>query len=454
MCRRLSLILLICAARSYGQDAADSQTVMMQRILQRLDALEKENRELVQEVRSLRQQLDTGQGNASSAPADASPPNQTLDERVAVDEGRIAEQAQTKVEASQKFPVQLTGMLLFNAFLNTGGDPGESPSEYGLLSGPGKSGATVRQTLLGLNFQGPQLPAGGHVNGSLLMDFWAGPPVPGDSWLRLRQANLSFDWANRSFWVGQDKPLISPYQPDSLAQVGVPPLAYAGNLWLWLPQARYEERFHFGDNSGLNAQVAVMQTNELYSNPPPEYASALQSARPAIEARLNFWHKFDDNRKFEISPGFHASTTYVAGSPVNSRIGSLNWLYQTGHHLDISGTFYHGQDVAPIGGINNGFTITSSGSVLPVHSTGGWLQLAFPITNRLTVNVFAGLEDDHAEYLFPDSIARNLAYASNLMYHFGPNVIVSLEGQQVRSRLASGSNETRNNYDLAIGYLF
>ncbi|MBV8552239.1 MAG: hypothetical protein JOY54_13125 [Acidobacteriaceae bacterium] len=452
MHRRCLLVLAICAFRVCGQENADSQG-MMQQILQRLDAIEKENRELVQEVRSLRQQLDAVKTPETGSSVATTPGQPTVDERVAVDEGRIAEQAQTKVEASQKFPVQLDGMLLFNAFATTGLSPGEYANEYGLLNGPSTSGATVRQTLLGLQFQGPRLPGDGRVNGSIMMDFWAGYPEPGNNWLRLRQADLSFDWANRSFSVGQEKPLISPYEPSSLAEVAIPPLAGAGNLWLWLPQARYEERLHFGANTGLTGQVAVLQTYENYSMVPSTPPNSLEYARPAIEARLAFWHKFDESRKFEVAPGFHASVTHVAGSSVNSRVGSLNWLFDTGPHLSITGTLYGGQNVAPLGAINSGFTITSTG-VHPVHSWGGWTQFAFPITTRLTFNLFGGLEDDHGTNLLPESIARNLTYASNLMYHLGPNVVISLEGLRVRSRTASGQNELHNNYDLAIGYLF
>jgi hypothetical protein len=40
------------------------------------------------------------------------------------------------------------------------------------------------------------------------------------------------------------------------------------------------------------------------------------------------------------------------------------------------------------------------------------------------------------------------------MYHLGPNVLVSVEALQMRTRLFSGLNETHNHYDVALGYLF
>lgn len=448
---KIPVAFALCLTIAYAQDKPDP-TVIMNRILQRLDALETENRQLVEEVHSLRQELEKSRPAPPPSSESAQSDQHALQDRVTTNEHRIAEQSQTKVEASQKFPVQLTGMLLFNAFLN-GGDR-ENPTGYGLLAGPDRSGATARQTLLGFNFQGPRLPGDGRVNGTLMMDFWSGPSEPGSNWLRLRRANLSLDWANRSFSVGQDKPLISPYEPTSLAEVGVPPLAGAGNLWFWLPQAKYEERFRIAGNTGITGQVALLQTDENRSAVPAAYASSLDKARPALEGRLAFWHKFDDVRRFEIAPGFHVSTTHVNGQSVDSRIGSVDWLFTPLSRLKFTGTFYHGQDISGLGSLGNGFTITASGHVLPVHSSGGWMQLSVPITTRLTWNVFGGLEDDRSTSLAEYSTVRGLSYASNVIYHLGPNVVLGLEALQLRTRLLSGGTDLHNSYDLAIGYLF
>src|SRR5690348_17037148 len=91
----------------------------LSRILERLDRLEQENRALSEEVRDLRARLDGG-GPAASIPANL-PEGQTatVEQRLNIQERRVDEQAQSKVEASQKFPIRLTGMLLFNAFVNS-----------------------------------------------------------------------------------------------------------------------------------------------------------------------------------------------------------------------------------------------------------------------------------------------------------------------------------------------
>jgi hypothetical protein len=464
MHRKIPVVLLATALRliaqqpgSTAQQPADS-TQLTQQILERLNTLEKQNRELLEEVHTLRKEVDANKAVAATNSGTAAPQNSAeqppLDERVAVQERRTAEQAQTKVEAAHKLPIQLTGMVLFNAFSNTENYSTPSVNNYGLLSGPSSSGATLRQSLLGFNFQGPSLPGDGHINGSIMMDFYGGYADPEQTRVRLRQAYISMDWANRSFTVGQQKPLISPTQPDSLAEVGIPPLAGAGNLWLWLPQARYEERTHFGSNNGLTSQIAVLQTDEAYVNIPAQFASSLEQARPALEGRFAFWHKFDETRKFEIAPGFHVSSTHVAGTSVGSHIGSLDWLVVPENWLHFSGAFYKGQNVASLGALGNGFVVLANGDVRPVDSTGGWAQLSIPINSRFTFNVFGGLENDHSPFLSATSIVHNWNYASNVMYHLGPNVVVSLEAMQLRTRSFAGSSGVQNHYDLAIGYLF
>ncbi|MBM3773987.1 MAG: hypothetical protein FJW37_02380 [Acidobacteria bacterium] len=226
-------------------------------ILERIERLEAQNRALAEELRALKQQQArlSPAGSESAAPAEASGRQAS---RVSEDSGapssaeevldihgaRIDEQAQSKVEASQRFPLRITGMALFNAFWNGEGAGGaDNPTIAPLASGLASGGATWRQTVLGFKYHGPQAFWGGRVSGNLLMDFFAGANQPLNHQLRLRIASIEVDWKSRSLMVGQEKPLISLREPNSLAQVGVSPLTNAGNLWLWQPQARFEQRF-------------------------------------------------------------------------------------------------------------------------------------------------------------------------------------------------------------------
>ena len=93
-------------------------------------------------------------------------------------------------------------------------------------------------------------------------------------------------------------------------------------------------------------------------------------------------------------------------------------------------------------------------NVIAVHSTGGWAQIRVPITARLAWDVYGGQQDDRNSDLAYGYIAKNQGYFSNLMYRIAPNVIVSLEGGQVRTTYLGMGNRLNDHYDLAVAYLF
>jgi len=440
------LVTRLCAQQINGQDQ------VLQQILQRLDTLERQNRELLEEVKQLRQ----AQSPVAAAPAPTEPLTQPpIAERVKVAETRIEEQAQTKVESSQKFPLSLDGMLLFNAFANNQ-NAAAVFGGYGLLSGASRSGATLRQTMLGLEFHGPALPGGGHVEGDVSMDFWAGPPVPSDNWLRIRRAGVSLIWPTRSFFFGQDKPLIASYEPNSLAQVGVPSMAGSGNLWYWLPQVRFEQKVRFGAASGIKAQVAAVQVGGFLpvstataSNPYPN------AARPALQGRVAFWHASGDDKKFELAPGFQITSNRIAGTTIVSQLATFDWLYKLHPKLEWKGTGFLGRNATSLGGLGNSFYEDSSGSIHAARAAGGWTQLSSRLNNRVTLNVISGLENDQmGDNSDGAGIAHSLSFAGNIMFHLSPNVLLSLEAQRLWIRTFAGSPDSYNHYDLALAYLF
>jgi hypothetical protein len=453
------LILILIPALLPAQQKTD-----LQQILERMDRLEQENRNLTAEVRALRAELAVSpRASSSVSPAPekqadaeiaAGAPPPPVEERVAIQERRVEELAQTKVQTSQRLPVTLTGMVLFNAFLNGRANGGQqdpvlaSPSDS--LSG---SGASLSQSIIGLTFQGPRIFGDGQVNGDLHLDLWGGSTSSLNHLIRLRVATIRVDWKNQSLVVGQDKPIISPRDPSSLAQVAFSPLTSAGNPWLWQPQARVEQRFAWGDDMGLRAQAGVYETSEPAASAGPAAAS-LTTARPAFQGHFLFWRNLGHGARVEIAPGFHASQTHVAGVSVPSRLLSVDWMIQPIAKLQWTGMFFTGQNAAGIGALRQGFTIFSGGSVRAIEAAGGWTQLSYFITNRLTFNAYGGQESNRAVDLLRGEITRNFAYAGNVVYRLGPNVLLGLEASQVRTRYLGSMTRLANHYDLALAYLF
>jgi outer membrane murein-binding lipoprotein Lpp len=445
------LLGLVFSMQLLAQNQAPSDSALLDKILERVRSLEEQNRQLAQELRDLRQELQAAreQTGAHQAPAPS------VEERVGVTEARVAEQAQTKVEASQKFPISITGELLFNAFANTGYTDTLPSSAYSpLLLGANSTGATLRQTMVGLLFHGPSLPGDGKISGELMLDFYSPSGTEEFNWLRLRSGRVSLDWKRRSLTIGKEKPIISPRQPNSLAEVAIPPLADSGNLWLWLPQVRYEERFSLGESAGLKLQASALQTDETYNLVGSTYAGVLtENARPAGEGRLAYWQTWGD-RRIELGAGVHRSTTHLAGKSADSKIASLDWLFVPASKLEFSGSFFHGQNFAGLGALAPGVSLLPGYSVRAVHSNSAWGQISSPLTTRLTLNLFAGVQDNAASSVLDGNVKQNFTYAGNFMYRLSPNVIVSLEALQQRSQIKQSANEIHNRYDLALAYLF
>ena len=467
--KRWPLIVMLFPLLLPAQDRSD-----FQQILKRLDQLERENHNLADEVHALRAEIGGTRPPVSSpAPAQAqasvtapgtplnAPPEPVnvspvpMEERVAVLEQRTEEHSQTKVEAAQRMPVTLAGMVLFNGFINGRASGGaQDPLVASLTDSVSRGGASLSQSIIGLRLQGPRIIGGGQVRGSIDLDLWGGSASSLNHLVRMRVATIQVDWKNTSLMVGQDKPLIAQRDPDSLAQVAFSPLTDAGNLWLWSPQARIEQRFAIGDNAGIRAQASVYQSSEPSAGVSTPYQSTLSTASRALQGRFEFWDQYASRGRIEIAPGFHVSETHVGGVSIPSRLFTLDWMLQPLAKWRFTGTFFHGRSAAGLGGLRQGFNFIDEDHFAAVRTSGGWAQVSFLATRRLTFNSYAGLESDNAADLLAGQISRNFVYAVNSQYRLGPNILLGLEVSQARTAYTGGRIRLVNHYDLALAYLF
>jgi hypothetical protein len=436
-----------------------------QQILQRLDQLERENHNLAEEVHALRAEIAGGRlPPASAAPAQTdaaaagTPVNVSpvpVEERVAVEEQRTAELSQTKVEAAQRMPITLAGMVLFNSFINGRASGGaQDPLTASLADSVSRGGASLSQSIIGLRLQGPRILGGGQVRGSIDLDLFGGTASSLNHLVRVRVASIQVEWKNTTVMVGQDKPLIAPRDPDSLAQVGFSPLTDAGNLWLWSPQARIEQRLALGDNAGLRAQASVYETSEPTAGVSPQYQSTVSTANPALQGRFEFWDQYASHGRIEIAPGFHVSDAQVDGVSIPSRLFTIDWMLQPLAKWRLTGTYFNGRNAAGVGGLRQGFNFIDEDHFTAVRASGGWAQVSFFATKRLTFNSYAGQESDNPADLLAGQISRNFVYAVNSHYRLGQNILLGLEVSQARTAYTGGGIRLLNHYDLALAYLF
>ena len=482
--KTVNLVRLLTVAVSMAAIRVQAQSdPTLDAVVQRLEQVERQNAalrdRLEQQNAALREQLgllwqelerytQAGPGGSAST-SDGAPSTaariEALEEKAEVNAGRLSELDQVKVESSQRAPLRLTGMAMFNAYANgRHGGLVDYPGSAMVNPGPINSGASMRGSVIGLAFDSPKAVLGGQFHGSFLLDLYGGGINTGPLLTitpRFRIASVEGKWGTRALLVGQDKIIVSPREPHSLTTWSFSPLQGVGNLYGWRPQVRFEQRIGLGANQEVRAQIGVVETFEDWPTTNPEFASTLQLRRPALEGHFQFSHRFGDDRRFEIASGFHRSTTYVAQTSIPATLISVDGFVKPLRWLELTGFAYTGKNVANMSGRTfYGFTILrpSPGEIqgIPVHQSGGWIQATFLATPRLSFNVQTGLEvpNDDETLALALAIARNAAYVANADYRVAPNVIFGIEVSQVRTRYKGGPDPKNNHYDVYLAYLF
>jgi hypothetical protein len=422
---------------------------------------------------------------ATSGAAAASIPGQT-DERLARLEedqqlltDKVDEQYQTKVESASKYRVRLSGILLMNAFENRGSVENQDiPTWAVALNGApsnGSTGATLRQSELGLDVFGPEL-AGANTSASVQMDFAGGFPSDYNGVTsgiaRLRTAVFRMDWPSTSVVAGQDVLFFSPLSPTSMASLALPALSYAGNLWTWTPQIRVEHRVKFENGSAFVVQGGVLDplTGEFPSDPYFRYPTAGENSKqPAYAGHISWSHPLLGRDLTIGVGGYYSRQDWSAPPAINSWAATTDWMIPLASKLELSGEFYRGSAVGGLGGgIGQSVVfIGNSGDpgtlVHSVDSEGGWTQLKFRVTDRLEFNAAVGDDNPFASDLSLSTAAqtyqislltRNQVAMGNFIYHPRSDLLFSLEYRYLRTSYFPAEQYTAGQLNLSIGVLF
>jgi hypothetical protein len=217
------------------------------------------------------------------------------------------------------------GILLMNAFYNdaevNNADLPSQATPQATAMPQEVLGAAIRQTrLVGTGDLSGF--AGGTLHGELDVDFFGGQFGNGrlNPVLRVRRAIGEMKWDRVSVLIGQESPVVADVNPQSLATLGVPGFAAAGNLWFWIPQIRAGVDLNGGDGMRFGIDAALMAPNGD-GLPPATSAGAPtaseRSGRPMVESRLRV--RWGDG-------GRSASAGTSAGSPPRPL---MNWSRAT-----------------------------------------------------------------------------------------------------------------------------
>jgi uncharacterized coiled-coil protein SlyX len=470
---------------------------------QQIEQSQRQMQQLQQELQELRQQMAATAAGApvpssaslsapsgassSSVPSAATPDASaaTIEERQQALEAAVKLHDQTKVESTSKYSVRLTGLILFNGFLNKGvpdnNDLPASALRASSTSGNGSLGAGLRQTILGIEGDGPRV-GGARTSANVSIDFFSSVSYTsyGTSagTVRMRTGSINFDWAHDSIEAGIVAPLISPVSPASFATVAEPALAGAGNLWTWAPQLHYTHRFPLQQGDRLQFEFGLWDSPAAGYNPNQLFrtaSSAELSNQPAYETRMSYAAAGEHGLQLGLG-GYYSRQAYPGyqGYPgtemLDSWAGTADWRIPLGHRFEISGEGYRGRSIGGLGGgvykdVVPGTDPLTGASVLHgLNAIGGWAQFKTRFNSSLETNLSIGQDDGfardfHAVVLSPTAgavqlRARNKMVVGNLIFRPKTYIILSPEYRRIWTWQITGAGSTLDVFTLSIGYQF
>jgi len=278
--RLISLVAALCITScgyvSYAQRTAPVETPQqeLQRLKhavdqaqQQVDASQQQLLELKKSLELLEQRLALGNQappatEAATALANSPTPpvaSTEAQEHQVMQDSQIATLNQIKVETESKYPVKISGLILLNGFVNTG-QVDNSAAPTVAIAGAGSTGASLRQTVLGIDARGPTL-AGATSHADVRVDFFGNSLESSytlGGLLRLRTAHATLNWKDTEVFAEMDRPILSPTQPSSLTAIAQPALAWSGNLWMWSPQVGVAHTMDFIGSSRVDVEAALI----------------------------------------------------------------------------------------------------------------------------------------------------------------------------------------------------
>ena len=426
-------------------------------------------------------------GEVAVTPETASPgaTSASMEERQQTVEAAVKLYDQTKVESSSKYPLRVNGLILMNAYAIEGvPDNTDLPAiaaRQTLTSGNGSIGASFRQTILGLEGNGPRI-WGARTSANVNFDFFSGLTYTnyGTSAgvVRMRTASINLDWAHDSLEVGMVAPLISPLSPTSYATVGEPSMASAGNLWTWAPQLRFAHQQELRDGKHLQYEFGLWDPASAGYNPNQLFRNATPgelAKQPAYEARISMGGT--DDRSLQIGlGGYYSRQAYPGyeGYPETDNLdawaSTADWRLPFGRRFELSGEAYRGRSIGGLGGgvykdvVTGTDPITGATALRALNAAGGWAQFKSRFAQSFEANISMGQDngfasDFHAVVLSPTATqsqlrARNRMAIGNFIYRPKTYIIFSPEYRRIWTWPISGPANTLDVFTLSVGYQF
>lgn len=330
---------------------------------------------------------------------------------------QLAVEATSTVRTRSRLQADLTARLLMNGFRSTGTlNSIDVPTYVERTTRPRREravGMTVRQTRVGLSLSVDSV-IGAALTADAELDFFAGGsaaaaegyqfPEP-----RLRTATIALRWSRTEIMAGSETPLISDLTPITLASVGEPGFAGAGNLWNWMPQVRVSQEVGGLDVGNARLSMALQgalldpQTSFGADSSRSYVNAGARSGRPYVQGRARFrWmdatHDANagDEPRAELGIGVHRGWWRTGYSTTTSHATAADLRVSLPRGLELRGEAFHGRALAGLGGAAVEQTLGQPTAASPtgvvLGDRGGWVQVNWKATPTTMAGVGCGTD--------------------------------------------------------------
>lgn len=460
-------------------------TAAVARAQSQMDAYQKQLQEMQRQLSELQSQLAVEKANvpapavspqtpsASASAAALASSLEEIRERQAMQESQIATHEQTKVETDSKYPLKVSGLVLFNSYVNTRQVDVSLDPTYAIYGG-GSTGLSLRQTVLGLDARGPHL-FGATSHADARIDFFASgvqSSYAASGLLRLRTAHAGLKWQNTEAFIQQDRSFLVPNAPSSLVAVAQPEFAWSGNLWNWNPQIGVSHQIGITNSARLKLQTGLIDVADpQFPGAEPSTASISRAERsrwPGSEARVSFASgDVDAGPEFGVS-GYFSPHETGGNARFNAWAGALDLRLPISRHFAFTTSVYRGAGLGGLGG--GGYVdyvplyVGTTEIARALDDVGGWTQLKSKVGERLEFNGGYGIDNPfakevHASTIIPEystypGLARNRSAFGNVIYSPSSYLLFSLEYRRLWTNYATGPTTFSDVIGIAAGYRF
>jgi hypothetical protein len=368
-------------------------------------------------------------------------------------EQKLGDAVENGVHTRSGTRMELTGRVMLNAFGNSGRVNNVDNPQFARAdaTGPQRGGGmSMRQTLLAFRVSSPDV-AGAQFVGDLNTDFYGGqlPSSGGRTFplIRLRTAKALLRWSRSELMVGQETPLVAQLNPMSTAASGTPLFATAGNLWLWLPQARVTLGGFGPKTMAIQFAVVAPTSGDPANTFDTDLDAAERSGRPFMEARLRFRWDMSE-RPGEIGCGAHVG--WVRGDSVRSEAVACDpqapWSI-----FELRAEAFTGQALRGLGGGGIGQSLTAVGD--PVVGVGGWAQINVNPSSIWGFGAGCGVDDPDDVDLPATARLRNVSCGGHFTTHPSGPLLLSLEARRMVTSYSSGKFRV-DHINIGFGFEF